>query len=70
MEIKLYHIDTLEYCGSIVAHNGFDYEFREVNDEHLISMTRGMPLRALLASLVAFDIVYDVIDEGEQAQFA
>lgn len=67
MEIRLYHIDTLEYRGSIVARNGFDYEFRGVSDEHFISMARGMPLRALLANLVAFDMVYDVIDEGEPA---
>ncbi|MCU0845148.1 MAG: hypothetical protein MUC76_09510 [Spirochaetes bacterium] len=64
MEIKLYHIDTLEYSGSIVARNAFDYEFRDVSDTHFISMTRGMPLKALLANLVSFDLVYDVIDGG------
>ncbi|MGV7931145.1 MAG: hypothetical protein AB2L13_19960 [Spirochaetota bacterium] len=67
MEIKLYHIDTLEYLGSILARNAFDYEYRDVYDEHFIAMTRGMPLRALLANLVAFDMVYDVIDREEPA---
>ncbi len=67
MEIKLYHIDTLEYVGSIISRNAFDYEFRGVSNPHFIAMTHGMPLRALLANLVAFDMVYDLIDEGQAA---
>ncbi len=61
MEIKLYHIDTLDYSGSIVVKEG-KWEFRGVNDEHLINSTKGMPLRGLLAMLVSFDLVYDVIE--------
>ncbi|HSV96601.1 MAG TPA: hypothetical protein VLM75_06665 [Spirochaetota bacterium] len=68
MEIKLYHIDTLEYSGCIVARDAFDYEFRDVADAHFIATTRGMPLRALLANLITFDLVYDVADEGACAE--
>lgn len=67
MEIKLYHIDTLEYLGSILVRSAFDYEFRGHIDEHLLSSTRGMPIKALLANLVSFDMVYDVIEGGTPA---
>ncbi len=61
MEIKLYHIDTLDYSGSIIVEGGA-WEFREVNNEFLVNSTRGMPLRGLLALLVSFDLVYDMIE--------
>ncbi len=61
MEIKLYHIDTLEYRGSIAV-KGSEWEFMDVNDDHMKTVTRGMPLKALLASLVTFDLVYDIIE--------
>ncbi len=61
MEIKLYHIDTLEYSGTITV-TGRDWEYRDVDNEHMKSVTRGMPLKALLATLVSFDLVYDLIE--------
>jgi hypothetical protein len=62
MKVKLYHIDTLEYAGSIIVReNGWDYE--GVSDAHLKSVTRGMPVKAVLANLAAFDLVYDVIED-------
>jgi hypothetical protein len=62
MEIKLYHMDTLEYSGSIVVKNK-EWEFRGVTDSHLISVTKGMPIKALIACLSSFNLVYDIIEE-------
>jgi hypothetical protein len=62
MEIRLYHIDTLEYMGSIIP-SGPAWEYRDVRDSRLLATTRGMPLKALLANLVAFDLVYDIIED-------
>ncbi|TAL32931.1 MAG: hypothetical protein EPN93_14775 [Spirochaetes bacterium] len=62
MEVKMYDMDTLEYCGSIFADGG-SWRFQGVTNEHLISMTKGMPFKAVLASLVGFQIVYDIIEE-------
>jgi hypothetical protein len=61
MEIKLYHIDSLEYSGSIDVKEA-SWEYRDVTNDHMISVTKGMPLKAVLACLVTFDLVYDVID--------
>ncbi|MBN2078780.1 MAG: hypothetical protein JW838_07425 [Spirochaetes bacterium] len=61
MEIKLYHIDTLEYRGTIAV-KGSEWEFLDVDNDHMKNVTRGMPLKALLASLVTFDLVYDIIE--------
>ncbi|OHD65704.1 MAG: hypothetical protein A2176_13805 [Spirochaetes bacterium RBG_13_51_14] len=62
MQIKLYHIDTLEYSGSIIVNNQ-EWKYEGVTDEHMISVTRGMPLKALLACLASFELVYDLLDE-------
>ncbi len=59
--IKLYHIDSLEYRGSIIV-RGNSWEYCDVDDDHMKSVTSGMPLKALLACLVSFDYVYDVIE--------
>ncbi len=61
MEIKLYQMDSLEYSGSIIV-RGNDWEFRDVTDGHLRSVTKGMPIKALLASLSSFNLVYDIIE--------
>jgi hypothetical protein len=61
MEIKLYHIDSLDYSGSIDVMEG-SWNYRGVTNDHLISVTTGMPLKAVLSCLVAFDLVYDVIE--------
>ena len=61
MEIKLYHMETLEYRGMITV-KGKDWEFRDVENEHMKAVTSGMPLKALLASLATFDLVYDIIE--------
>ncbi len=61
MEIKLYHIDSLVYSGSIEVLDG-TWKYRGVENDHLISVTEGMPLKAVLSCLVAFDLVYDVIE--------
>jgi hypothetical protein len=58
MEIKLYNIDTLDYFGSIITSDK-GWEYKDVNDHYLITTTRGMPLKALLANLVIFNLVYD-----------
>lgn len=61
MEIKLYHIDSMEYSGSIDVKDG-SWEYRGVTNDHMISVTRGMPIKAVLSCLAAFDLVYDVIE--------
>jgi len=61
MVIKLYDMDTMEYSGSIVV-SGAAWEYQDVQNDHMISVTRGMPLKPLLACLVQFNLVYDIID--------
>lgn len=61
MEIRLYHIDTDEYSGSIIT-SGSSWEYRDVPDQHLVNTTSGMPLKAVLANLVAFNLVYEIIE--------
>jgi len=60
-EIKLYDADTLEYAGSMKV-NGQEWRYDGVNDEHLIKTTTGFPLKAVLSSLITFNLVYDVIE--------
>jgi hypothetical protein len=62
MEIKLYHMDTLEYSGSIVM-KGSSWEYRDVKNDHMISVTRGMPIKAVLSCLTTFELVYDIIED-------
>lgn len=61
MEIKLYHVDSMEYSGSIDVKEG-SWEYRDVTNDHMVSVTKGMPLKAVLACLINFDLVYDVIE--------
>ena len=62
MVIKLYHMDTLEYSGSIIVKENA-WEYQDVTDDHMMSVTRGMPLKALLACLTTFNLVYDMIQD-------
>ncbi len=59
--IKLYDMDSMEYAGCIEV-TGARWEYRDVCDEHMLEVTAGMPLKALLACLVSFNYVYDVIE--------
>ncbi len=59
-EIKLFNADSLEYSGSIIV-NGQTWEFSGVTDEHLVRTTSGMPVKAVLACLISFNLVYDII---------
>jgi hypothetical protein len=59
-EIKLFNADSLEYSGSIIV-NGQTWEFSGVTDEHLVRTTSGMPVKALLACLISFNLVYDIV---------
>jgi hypothetical protein len=62
MRYELFDIDTLEYSGSIiVTESGWAY--RDVTNEHMKSVTTGMPLKALLSCLGWFGLVYDAIEE-------
>jgi hypothetical protein len=62
MRYELFDIDTLEYSGSIIiTETGWDY--RDVTNEHMKSVTRGMPLKAALSCMGWFGLVYDVIEE-------
>ncbi len=60
MVIKLYDMDTLEYSGQIIAASNTSWEYENVNNDFMIQMTKGMPLKAVLANLVVFNLVYDV----------
>ncbi len=61
MVIKLYNMDTLEYSGSIITNNN-SWEYRDVTNDHMISVTKGMPLKAVLVCLASFNMVYDVVE--------
>jgi hypothetical protein len=62
MQIKIYDMETLEYAGSIeVTDSGWEY--RDMKHDHMISVTKGMPLKAVMANLAAFGFVYDVIED-------
>jgi len=60
--IKLYNADSLEYAGSIVV-RGQAWEYQDVDDEHLKSVTVGMPVKAVMMCLINFNLVYDIIEE-------
>jgi hypothetical protein len=62
MQIKLYDMDTMEYAGSIVTTDG-GWEYRDVTNEHMMSVTRGMPIKAVMAYLVSFNLVYDILED-------
>ena len=63
--IKLYDCDSLEYCGSIIS-EGAEWEYKDVDDEHMISVTKGMPLKGVLACLINFNMVYDIHDKCDE----
>ncbi len=65
-EIKLFDADSLEYAGSIMV-NGHNWNFTNVTDEHLIQTATGMPLKAILACLISFNLVYDIIGSSADA---
>jgi hypothetical protein len=62
MVIKLYQMDTLEYSGSILVKDN-SWEYQDVTNDHMVSVTKGMPLKAVLACLASFNLVYDVIQD-------
>lgn len=51
----------MEYSGSIDVKDG-TWHYRDVTDEHMIKVTTGMPIKAVLACLINFGLVYDVIE--------
>ncbi len=57
--IKLYHMDSHEYRGCIRV-EGKEWRFEGVEDAHLVKTVKGMPLKALLANLICFELVYDM----------
>ncbi len=59
-EIKLFDADSLEYSGSIVV-TGKDWQYENCTHDDLQSVTTGMPLKAVLANLIIFNLVYDDI---------
>ena len=52
---------SLDYSGSIDVTEG-SWKYRGVDNDHLKSVTEGMPLKAVLSCLAHFDLVYDVIE--------
>ncbi len=63
-EIKMYDADTLEYAGSIQVY-GKMWSFAGIDNSDLTRLTRGMPLKGVLMSLISFNLVYDIIYEEE-----
>ena len=63
-KIKLFDADTLEYEGSIIV-NKNQWQFENVKNENLKKMTSGMPIKAVLACLISFNLVYDIVEERE-----
>ena len=61
-EVKLYNADTLEYAGSMVVTND-SWDYVNIEDEYLLKVTKGMPLKAVLPCLITFNLVYDIIEE-------
>ena len=64
-EIKLYDADSLEYAGSIIV-KGSEWRFENCTNEDLVSVTSGMPLKAVLVNLIGFNLVYDDIPRTEE----
>jgi len=62
-EVKLYDADSLEYAGSIIVMPD-NWEYKDVNDDHLIAMTKLMPIKGVLSSLISFNYVYDIIEQN------
>ncbi len=60
-EIKLFDMNTLESCGSII-NEGNQWHYEDVKDTHMVDITQGMPLKALLNILSSFGLVYDIVE--------
>ncbi len=58
----MYDADTLEYAGSILVY-GAMWSYADIDNRELTRLTRGMPLKAVLMSLISFNLVYDIIYE-------
>ena len=61
-EVKLYNADTLEYAGSMIVKDD-SWNYVNVKDNDLLSMTKGMALKSVLPCLITFNLVYDIIEE-------
>ena len=61
-EVKLYNADTLEYAGSMIVKDD-SWNYVDVKDNDLLSMTKGMALKSVLPCLITFNLVYDIIEE-------
>ena len=61
-EVKLYNADTLEYAGSMVVKNK-SWDYVNIQDKHLLEVTKDMPLKSVLPCLISFNLVYDIIEE-------
>ena len=61
-EVKLFNADTLEYAGSMIV-NDDSWDYVDVNDKDLVTMTKGMVLKSVLPCLITFNLVYDIIEE-------
>lgn len=61
-EIKLFDADTLEYVGSIMMKEHMEWEYQDVDNDFLLETTSGLPLKGVLASLINFNIVYEIVD--------
>jgi hypothetical protein len=63
-EVKLFDADTLEYSGSIIVNNDNSWQYKDVTDDHMIEITRGMPLKGVLVMMINFNLVYDIISDS------
>jgi len=61
-KVELFDADSLEYCGCILV-NGTQWEYKDTQDQHMMEITAGMPLKGVLSCLINFNLVYDLIEE-------
>ncbi len=57
--IRLFDADTLDYASMIVVKDT-GWEYCEVDNEYLRRVTSGMPINGVLASLISFNLVYEI----------
>ncbi len=59
-KIILFDADTLEDAGQILV-DGDHWEFKDVDNDHMIEITKNMKIRAVMSNLMMFNYVFDII---------
>ena len=59
-KVKLFDADSLEPAGLIQMLENSNWEFQDVTDTHMIEVTKNMNIKAVLANLIFFNLVFDI----------